>query len=61
MDRAKENYGKRLLHCMAKKSSDVKNAHYWQMAIEVYAHLIDCNLSHTAKYDGKQKCDWFGQ
>ena len=58
MEQCKERYKKRLAHCESQRLHDKANSFYWSLAAQTYEHLIECNMSHTLKNDGREKCPW---
>jgi hypothetical protein len=55
---SKENYKKRLKVCSHNALQHNADSGYWAIAAEVYAHLIDCDKSHTAVDNGNGFCQW---
>jgi hypothetical protein len=56
--KSKERYIRRMEFCKEKRILDRTNGRFWQEAVGVYQHLIECNLSHTLKRDGRSKCQF---
>jgi hypothetical protein len=56
---SRENYRKKLEFCIHKQFSDKVDSYYWNIAAQVYEHLIDCPLTHATDKDGNPPtCEW---
>lgn len=63
MEQSKSSYHRRLAYCKNKMATDKQNNDLWRQAVEVYSHLIKCNLSHTKKGKDEGECthEFFGE